>query len=119
MEYRPLSIDEIESLVQPTIRKQGWTELNLNEDPPTCLVMGALEEGKLVGFLVLQLFPMLGPAYVEIGHRDGTVTAGLLAKMGDVLAEARGYMVICDTETTERHAQHHKLTKLESPVYIG
>jgi hypothetical protein len=118
MEFRNLTNDEIERLVQPILKEQGWAQLNINEEFPTCIVKGALDDGQLIGFLVLQLFPVLGPAYVKPGYRDGMTTFGLLADMAKELKEARGYLVICDSEVSEKMCQKHRMKKIESPVYV-
>ncbi len=121
VEYRWLTDDEIETQVNPVLRAQGWMELNLNSTQPTCRVVGAVEDGRVVGFEVLQLIPAVGPTYVEPERRDGTISRELTAWMSEFLHEihARGWIVVADSPVTARLAERWGMRKLESPVYVA
>lgn len=120
MLYRWLTNDEIEEFVQPVLSLRGWALLNINDEQPTCRVMAAFDGPEIVGFLVLQLFPVLGPAWADALHRDGTVTRELADKMHDymVSVKARAAVTICESPVAERLAQRHGMTEIMDPVYL-
>ena len=119
-QYRWLTNDEIEEWVQPVLRIRGWALLNINDTLPTCRVKGAFEGPELIGFIVLQFFPMIGPEWVDNDHRDGSVARELAQQMHDYMVEveARGALTVCETPISERLAIRHGMKKLEAPVYI-
>jgi hypothetical protein len=119
MVYRWLSDDEILEKVNPRCREHGWAELNVNPVQPTCRVLGAFAEGTLMGWLTLQLFPVIGPGWVESSQRHGQTFRVLADKMQEYLheAQARGALVICESPVTERLAQRHKMSLVTDPVY--
>ncbi len=118
-EYRWLTDDEIVERVNPVCRERGWAELNVNPLQPTCRVLGAFEGTELVGFLALQLFPVLGPAWVDAEHRDGTVSRELADQMGEFMrtVNARGALVLCESAVSERLCERHGMQRVEFPVY--
>jgi Acetyltransferase (GNAT) domain len=120
MEYRWLDNQEILDLVNPVCRERGWAEMNVNAEQPTCRVKGAFDGNKLVGFLCLQLYPLVSPLYVEPDARDGEVSRELTEQMYQFLheAKARGVMTVCESPVSERLAARYGMTKLEEPVYI-
>jgi hypothetical protein len=119
MEYRWLSGDEILEWVNPVCKSRGWAELNVNDAQPTCRVLGAFGE-TLVGFAVLQLFPVLGPFFVEPSHRDGTISHELIKQMHEFVRESgvRGVLALCESPVAERLAERHGMTKIVEPVYM-
>lgn len=119
-EFRWLTPDEIEHFVNPTCSRQGWPLLNISEDRPTCRVLGKFDGVKLIGFLALQLHPVLGPAYVDPDYRDGHASRELADMMHDFIVESecRGVLMVADSPTSERLAARHGMAKVESPVYL-
>lgn len=119
MEYRWLTFEEIETFVNPVCKQQGWAELGLNEEQPTCRVLGAVEGVEIVGFLAFQLMPMLGPAWADSNHRDGVISRQLADKMHEFLTDvgARGAITICENPVTERLAERHAMQPVGLPVY--
>lgn len=118
METRWLNSGEIVEKVNPALLQHGWPALNLE----TCRVMGAFnDDGKLVEFFVLQLFPMLGPLLrTDNVTRDaGETTRALVSEMQAYLEkeEARGFLAIADSPMTERLCRRFGMSKLESPVF--
>jgi hypothetical protein len=120
MEYRWLTDNEIEQFVNPVCKQRGWAELNINEAQPTCRVLGAFDGPELAGFFCIQLFPVLGPQWVDSEHRDGTVSRELTDRMAAFFhdAKVRGCLVVCDSPVSERLAQRHQMQRVESPVYM-
>jgi len=120
MEYRWLSNDEIEEWVQPVLRIRGWALLNINDTQPTCRVKGAFDGPELVGFIILQFFPLLGPEWVDNDHRDGRVSRELAEQMHDYMVEvgARGAITVAETPFAQRMAERHGMQKVEHPVYL-
>lgn len=118
--YRWLTNTEIEDWVQPVLQARGWALLNINDVQPTCRVLAAFEGPELVGFLVLQLFPVLGPAWTDSLHRDGVISRELADKMHEYLVEvkARGAVTICESPVAERLAQRHGMSRIADPVYL-
>jgi hypothetical protein len=118
MEYRWLSNDEIEQMVNPVLEQRNWMLLNIS-DPPTCRVLGAFDGVSLIGFFCLQLTPVLGPVYTDSDHRDGTVMRELADRMNDYMVEAnaRGAIAICESPVSERVAARHAMKKIPYPVY--
>ena len=118
MNLRFLTDLEIETLVNPVLELRGWALLNI----PTSKVLGAFQDDRLVEFIVLQLFPMLGPMVrVDNTLRDNGETSRALANGMETFLEendARGWMAICDSPVTERICQRHGMQKVESPVYV-
>lgn len=117
---RWLTFDEIADWVNPVCKQRGWAQLNINTEQPTCRVLGAFEDVQLVAFLVLQFFPVIGPAWVDALHRDGSVSRELADQIHDYLVgvEARGALTICESAVTERLAIRHGMTKIDEPVYM-
>lgn len=117
--YRWLGNAELVEWVNPVCELRGWSQLNVNESQPTCRVLGAFDGVEFIGFLAFQLFPVVGPQWVDSEHRDGTISRELAVRMHEFLTEvnARGYMVVADSPVTSRLCERHGMKKLESPVY--
>jgi hypothetical protein len=120
MTLRWLDGGEAVDLLNPIIEAQGWTPLN----DRTCRVLVAFDDGEpeaVLGFLVLQLFPLLGPEYVDPAARDAGVMFQLHAEMQKFLvkAQARGVMVIAESEVSKRLCERARMTPIEAPVYIA
>jgi acetyltransferase (GNAT) family protein len=119
MEYRWLTNDEIEDLVNEVCQRHGWAQLNINEAQPTCRVLGAFEDVALVGFIALQMQPVIGPGWTDAEHRDGKTMRELADQMHQFLVEvkARGALTVCESPVSERLAQRHGMKQVEFPVY--
>ncbi len=120
IEYRWLASAELSEWVNPVCKLRGWAELNINDAQPTCRVLGAFDGVEFIGFLAFQLFPVVGPQWVDSDHRDGTVSRELASRMHDFLSEsnARGFMVVADSPVSGRICERHGMKKLESTVYV-
>jgi hypothetical protein len=120
MEYRWLTNDEIETWVNPVCVQNGWAQMNINEQQPTCQVRGAFDGVKLVSFLAWHFFPVIGPAYVDPDYRDGSVTRELADQMHEHLVEmrARGALALCENAVAERISQRHGMKLVNYPVYL-
>lgn len=121
--FRWLTNEEIDDLANPAMVAQGWAALNINESNPTCRVLGAFaDDGTLVEFFVLQLYPVLGPLLrTDKSSRDGGETSRTLASlMDDFLAEseARDFMVVANSPVSERLCARFGMEKLAVPVYV-
>jgi len=107
--------DELDQL-EPILAEKGWASLN----KATSRALAAFDqEGKLIGWEVFQLYPYLGPAYVEKTWRG----SGLYEKLADELHEfllgvqCRGAIMIAETIFAEKLAEKHGMRKVELPVY--
>lgn len=120
IEYRWLTNDEIIEWVNPVCAQRGWAQLNVNDAQPTCRVRGAFDGVAFVAFIVVQLFPVVGPEWSDTAHRDGTISRELADQMHDYLVEvkARGALTICESPVSERLAQRHGMTEITEPVYM-
>jgi hypothetical protein len=120
MELRWLSGNEILEWVNPICKSRGWVELNVNDTQPTCRVLGAFDGERLIGWLAFQLFPLLGPFYVEPDQRDGLVSAALSDEMHQFIhaVGARGVLTLCENVASERLARKHGMIKVEDKVYL-
>lgn len=115
---RWLTSEEILEHVNPALAAKGWAELNLE----TCRVLGAFaEDGHMVEFFVLQLFPLLGPLLrVDNEMSDaGETSRGLVTKMQEYLEneQARGFFAVADSPFTERLCRRFGMETIKSPVY--
>lgn len=120
MDYRWLSQQEIADFVNPVCLQRGWAQLNICDQQPTCCCIGAFEEQALVGWIVLQLFPMVGPVWCDVDHRDGTVSRELAAQMYQFLtqSDARSFMAVCESPVSERLCERLGMVPLKDPVYV-
>jgi hypothetical protein len=120
MTYRFLTDEEVMELVNPACEQRGWPIMNL----ATCRVLGAFEQdGHLVEFLAIQLFPILGPmARVDNEARDdGSVSRELSRRMEQFLHDndARGWMAVADNPFVERLCERHGMKRVQSPVFMA
>jgi len=117
---RWLSNEDIADWVNPECQRKGWIQFNVNEETPTCRVLGAFDGPALIGFFGFSLLPHLGPLFVDQDHRNGTVSAQLAEKMAEFMFEvnARGALMVADSPVTERMAQKFGLEHVKSPVFI-
>ncbi len=118
--YRWLTSDEIADWVNPECSRQGWVLFNVNEERPTCRVMGAFEDTELVGFEGMSLFPLIGHHWVTQGKRNGVISREMAERMHDFMVEvkARGALLIADSPASEKLAERYGFRRVESPVYI-
>ena len=121
MDIRWLTNEEIERLVNPTLRLQGWAELNINETQPTCRVLGSFVDGELLESFTLQMYPVLGPLVRHNNEvRDSGETSRKLAMaMKQFLDDsaARGYLAIANSLVTERLCERFGMERIAVPVY--
>ena len=111
---------EAVDLLNPIIEAHGWTPLN----DRTCRTLVAFDDGEpeaILGFLVLQLFPLLGPEYVDPAARGAGVMFQLHAEMQKFLVQtqARGVMVIAESEVSKRLCERVGMVPIKSPVFIA
>jgi hypothetical protein len=98
------------------VQQHGWVKLN----PDTTRILLAEERGRICGFSVVQMMPYVGPLYVNKFHR-GTGVAEKLADQTMAFlkeVEARGWLVIADSEHTERICRERAMQEIQSPVYV-
>ncbi len=93
---------------------------NVNEERPTCRVMGAFEDTELIGFFGFSLLPHLGPMWVQQEHRTGAASLGMAERMAAFMFEvnARGALMVADNPATERMALKFGLERVMSPVFV-
>lgn len=116
MEFRWMEGPEAVEKLNPLIERRGWALLN----PNTSRAIVALEGDEIKGYMVLQLFPMLGPTET-LTEEGGMVLRGLLSRMGNFMEEtnARGYMVVVENPKIGELCERFGMKELEMPVYVG
>ena len=120
MILRWLDGGEAVDLLNPIIEAQGWTPLN----DRTCRAIVAFDDGEpevVLGFLVLQLFPLLGPEYVDPAVRGTKIVYELQLQMREFLVktQARGVMVIAESEVSKIQCERADMFRVKAPVYIA
>jgi len=102
-------IDEI-------IAAQGWMSLN----PNTTIIRLAIDNEKVIGFMVLQALPHVGPAFVDEAYRGQNVAETLADDMVKYFQAVggRGFVVIADSAHSEKMCKDRGMRKLQSPVFI-
>ena len=112
MEFKWLEGAEAAPLLNPICQERGWALLN----PETCTALCAFDGPKLVNFIVLQLYPLCGPALSTDPH----AFVGMMDEIRNYLAatKARGLLVVAEHPIIAKLAEMEGLTKLEYPVYI-
>jgi hypothetical protein len=103
-------------LLSPVLESNGWAGLN----PHSCLVDAVFDGDSLVGFFVLQTYPILGPMWVDPKLRGDGIPLAMTATMRSMLDEikARGWLVIADSPHTEILCKLFGMRRVESPVYM-
>lgn len=121
MTYDWLTQGQIEELVNPVLALRGMALLNINEEAPTCRVLGAFWDGELVEVFAFQMYPILGPLLKILPEfRDNGETSRELARRMQTFLEAvkaRGFMAIADSPITERLCERFSMNRLSAPVY--
>lgn len=115
MEYRWLEGEELQQL-EPILAERGWASLN----GLTCRALCAFDGNRLVGFSVVQMFPMLGPFYIDRDHRGTEVVNQLSAETIEFMeaSQARGYLAIADSPHTAKLCEGMSMKRVDSPVYL-
>lgn len=78
------------------------------------------DEGKLVGFYVLQAIPHAEPMWVDKKYWGSGVADALADDMLEYLTEAkaRGWVIIADNPVARKMCEERGMKKVESPVYV-
>lgn len=118
MKTRWLSKGEILEHVNPVMAAKGWAELNLE----SCRVLAAIDEvdGHIIEFMVIQLFPLLGPMLrIDEAKDSGATSRALAQQMYDYLLteNARGFLAIAESPFTKRICERFGMEPLDYPVY--
>ena len=113
--YRMLTGDEL-SILDPTMRRRGWSPLNF----PTSCAWCAFDGDRIVGFIVLQLFPHPEPIHVEPDYRATGIAETLADKMLAFMREIhiRGFMVVADSDFAAKLCEDRGMERIQAPVYI-
>jgi hypothetical protein len=80
----------------------------------------AEDDGKLVAFYVVQMYPHAEPLWLAPSVRGTTLAAELADDMLEYLVEvkARGWMLIADNPLVAKMAEERGMFKVESPVFV-
>jgi ribosomal protein S18 acetylase RimI-like enzyme len=115
IEYKWLDNDSVEALDAVMIA-HSMPVLNRH----TTRVRAAYDGDRLVGFLVLQLFPHMEPIYVDPEYRGNGISKQLVDDMYEFMNECqiRGFMCMAESPNSEKICQGLDMTKIEIPVYI-
>jgi hypothetical protein len=121
MELRWLEGPEAAQKLNPMIEAQGWIPLNGSENPVTTRARVAFgDSGEVVGFFVLQLFPMVGPVLIQPDGKPELfrqLMRDMLVFFSD--SNARGWMVVAENEKVADLCELLKMQRVEFPVYIA
>jgi GNAT superfamily N-acetyltransferase len=114
LEIRWLDGEALREL-EPTLKARGWMALNKE----TSRAIAAFDNGRLVGFFVLQAVPYLGPLYVDTGWRGTGVSTQLVDAMVEFLRDisCRGAMLVAENPHASRLAEAFKMERINSPIY--
>ena len=103
-----LKIDQI-------LAAHGWSSLNRDTT-----LMELVEDGNgIVGFIVLQLHPLVGPEYVRPSVRG----SGLAAELADDAVvkltemQARGWLVVAESDHAAKLCRERGMTRVMEPVF--
>lgn len=119
MEFRWIQGDELERL-KPVFEQYGWTGL----DPIFSRALVAEEDGKIVGFNVLQVVLRPEPLWITPeyrGQRNNDLALNLSTQMINYL-KANGcsyWEVRAKSPFVERLCLANGMTKIESPMFAG
>jgi hypothetical protein len=125
MTYRWLNGFEACDIINPLIT---WRNSDNPTAPPwvllnsaTAFAVGAFEDEFCIGYICLQLFPFLGPLFVEPIDRNGEISRQLVEEMVKVMAQmqTRGCLVICESPVTERMCKQRGMKRIDYPVYVS
>jgi acetyltransferase (GNAT) family protein len=102
--------------IEEFLAARGWMSLSRETTPR---IRVAERDGKIVGFMVLQMTPQCGPLYVTPKERGTGLAEELADDMFDFLVEAkaRGWFVVADSPHVPKMCEARKMRKLESPIY--
>lgn len=113
----PTATDAEWSRIDEILATRGWSSLNRQ----TSRIRVAEEEtsGKLLGFLVLQLFPHVEPLFVAPSARGSGIAERLADDMVKFLGEVqvRGFELTADSPHAVKLAKDRGLMKVDAPVY--
>lgn len=104
--------------IEDLLASRGWSSLTRSTSR---ILVAEDDDGELMGFLVLQLYPHTEPLWVRPSARGTDVAAELSNRMVDFLIEikARGWMVIADSPFAAKLCEERGMRKLEKPVYVA
>ena len=114
--YEWLTGQDAVNALQGLVVSQGWAPLN----PLTTKARVAFDEdGLIIGFLILQLHPIVGPEWVIPDQRNGIIRKALESDMREFAqgSQIRGYLVIAESPVTERTCKQSGMAKVPWPVY--
>jgi hypothetical protein len=105
--------DRIENI----LAARGWMSLNR----PTSRILVAEDvDGKIQGFLVLQLCPHTEPLWVAPSARATGLAEELVDRMVKFMEQVqiRGYIATADSPFAAQLCENHGMTKVDKPVYV-
>jgi len=112
-DYHILTEAEIQQIV-PVFEAMGATL----PDPAVSTIYGAVKNGRVVGFIVLQLCLHAEPMWIEPGHSE--VFNGISRGAQDVVAEKCGgarVFLFADADKVARLSDINEFERITSPVY--
>jgi hypothetical protein len=103
------------SQIDEILATHGWSSLN----PETTLMLLIEDEKGIVGFMVSQFHPLVGPAYVRPSSRGSDLQNSMAKEMIKKLEElqARGWLVVADNRHTAQLCREHGMTEVTDPVF--
>lgn len=104
--------------VEALLAARGW--MSLSRDASRILVAED-DDGKLLGFVVLQLIPHVEPLYVIPSMRATGLAEDLADHIISFLVEqkARGWMAVAESPFAEKLCEREGMQRVQLPVYVS
>lgn len=112
VKYKWLWGVEAAEILNPRIKEKGWAEIVVT-DPPTNCAFVAMKAEEVLGFIVLSLFPMVGP--MESG--DPQIGQVLIRGMMEQVDKLPGYVVVAENPKVGRFCESIQMKELPFPIY--
>ena len=112
-----MASDEDWDRIDSIISLRGWIALNKNTSR---ILVAEDKNGKLAGFICLQLLPHTEPLFVSPAYRATGLAETLADHMYDFMesVHARGWMVVAESEFAEKLCAERGMNRIASPVFV-
>ena len=108
--------DEDWTRIETICLTRGWSVLDRQS---TRVLIAEDEDGKLKGFLIIQLIPHCEPMFVSQDMRGTGLAEELSDRMAAFLDERRlGYVSIAESKFAEELCMKHGMKEVNSPVFV-
>lgn len=103
--------------IESVVESRGWMPLNRATSK---ILLVENTEGGLIGFMVFQLVPYVGPLYVEDAFRGQGTAEDLTERMLQFIesTDCRGFVVVAENQFSKRLCEANGMQLVRDPVYI-